>query len=561
MTKENLQSVIPNNDTENNQHSYKIILLCVVIIGLSLRLFFMHGRHFVDDELGTLLWMKKDYHFLLTHFASHWLTMNFYIAFLKLINQFGNGKAWVLVAPSLIGGMALIPIIYQLGLKVGAHKETALIASFLVAVNPFLIRYSVIIRSYSMLLAFAACALLLFFIWQKNKTWTNGVLFGVSLFLAFMMHANTLYHAVFIGILFFCTVYQKDKKNITIILPTIIAAIATIYFYFPLLDQIIVYKQKFSQPSPAPIDYLPELTWRFWGGGFYEVPSLILLGFGLWFSLKKNDSRLSLLLLGIITPLFLSSMAGVSVAKYAMGRFLITTLPIIILFIAEAVQTISLHLKYSRFFMVFLTFSIFLTWLPRTSQVFNRQKVRPWHKIIVFLNKNLKGNDYILPLARAADFNISFISLPQHVDKGRIIKINHFLNQTFDCKKRIRILAISDIPMSDSKTIYQAGQLRVLSYSGDCKEKIAQSILRDIKNALKDRISSEYTSYYRAMVQLLSALPLNNEIPKYISLYYESKLIGLSGGGNPLIRRKNYYLRHHKMIGFDVMKNTFPMKF
>ena len=115
--------------------------------------------------------------------------------------------------------------------------------------------------------------------------------------------------------------------------------------------------------------------------------------------------------------------------------------------------------------------------------------------------------------------------------------------------------------MSDSKTIYQAGKLRVLSYSGDCKEKIAQSILRDIKNALKDRISSEYTSYYRAMVQLLSALPLNNEIPKYISLYYESKLIGLSGGGNPLIRRKNYYLRHHKMIGFDVMKNTFPMKF
>jgi len=307
----------------NGRLNHRLTILGIIIIGTLLRLSFAHNRHFVADELGTLLWVQKDYHFLLTHFNSHWLTMNFYIAFLKFIDHLGGGSAWPLTIPSLIAGIALIPIVYQLGLEVGVSRETAATASFLIAVNPFLIKYSAIIRSYSLMLLFATSALLLFVSWRQHKTWAKGTLCAVSLLLALLTHANSIYQGVFIGILFILTVNQKDKNNITIILPIIAAAIITIYLYFPLINQILVYKQKFSQPAPAPINYLPELTWRFWGGGFYEVPSLLFLGFGIWFSHKKDDNRLSLFVLGIITPIFLSSMAGVSVSKYAMGRFLI----------------------------------------------------------------------------------------------------------------------------------------------------------------------------------------------------------------------------------------------
>lgn len=544
-------------EAEGNQLNHKLLLFIIIIAGLVLRLFFMHNRYFSGDELGTLLWIKRDYQFLLTNFNSHWLTMNFYIIFIKLINHLSHGRAWALIAPSLISGIALIPIVYCLSLKVSAHRENALIAALLIAVNPFLIKYSVIIRSYSMMLFFATAALLIFIIWQRHKTWLNGIIFGGSLFLACLMHANALYHAVFIGALFFLIVDQKDKRNITIVLPTIIAAIATIYLYYPILGQILVYKQKFSQPPPAPINYLPELTRCFWGGGFYGVPSLILFGAGLWTSIKKGNNLLSLLALGIFIPIFLSSMAAVSVCKYAMGRFLITILPIIFLFIAEAISSISTHVKYTHTCAALLSIIILFTWLPHSKQVFNRQKVKPWPKVIHFLNKNLKINNFVIPLARSSRFNIGFLSLPERVDSKKLIKIDQFFGKTSKHPQSLKVMVVSDIPINGKRPLLKAGVLRIFSYTGSCRI-IARSILMDIKNTLRDRIKAGYTPYYKAAIKLSSVLNLDNEIPRYICLYYESKMMK-NPGNNIRTQRRNYYLHHHQIIELNAIKGMLPI--
>jgi hypothetical protein len=85
-------------------------LVGFIALAAALRVVYQTGRPFTGDEVGTLAYLSRDYRYLLTHFDT-WLTMDYYLALAKALSEATGGARWALIAPSLVAGIAAVPLV------------------------------------------------------------------------------------------------------------------------------------------------------------------------------------------------------------------------------------------------------------------------------------------------------------------------------------------------------------------------------------------------------------------------------------------------------------------
>ncbi len=102
-------------------------LIAMTALGAAVRIAFHTGRSFGGDEVGTLFFVQKPAAYILTHFEV-WLSNNYYILLEKGVNQLVGGSDWHLMAATFLAGIATIPAVAALGLKLSG-RTTAVVAA------------------------------------------------------------------------------------------------------------------------------------------------------------------------------------------------------------------------------------------------------------------------------------------------------------------------------------------------------------------------------------------------------------------------------------------------
>ncbi len=146
--------------------------LCITLAGAALRIALAWGRPRLGDEVGTLLNLRMDAGYLLTHFSG-WLTMNYFILAEKGVARLSGSEGWPLEDAAHAGGIATIPLTASLARRLGGGR-LALTAAALTAFNPYLVRFSPVLRAYAPLAALAVWAVDRFFAWRERRTWRAG---------------------------------------------------------------------------------------------------------------------------------------------------------------------------------------------------------------------------------------------------------------------------------------------------------------------------------------------------------------------------------------------------
>ena len=128
-------------------------LALITLAGGVLRIALAWDRPRLGDEVGTLLNLRMDAGYLLTHFSG-WLTMNYFILAEKGVARLSGSEGWPLEILPMLGGITTIPLTASLARRLGGGR-LALTAAALTAFNPYLVRFSPVLRAYALLAALA----------------------------------------------------------------------------------------------------------------------------------------------------------------------------------------------------------------------------------------------------------------------------------------------------------------------------------------------------------------------------------------------------------------------
>lgn len=335
----------------------KIKLLCIIIIGLVLRLINLNQSFWLDEAAQVIessrrfseqLNLVADFHPPLFH-----LLLHFWI-------KLGNSEVWIRLL-SVIFGIFSIVLLYKLGIALGKRKE-ALLASFLLAISPYHIWYSQEARPY-MLFVFISL-LSTYFLIKRN--W-------FSYTLTIILSLYSLYFAPFlvIGHVFYIIVFRK--KEIMLFTKTIIIAII---FFIPWLPSFYLQLKTGTNGffsgwtnivSIMPLKAVPLTFSKFiFGHGSFEnkllysvivIPVFILFFIGVGKELIRKEFRLLIL---FFVP-FISALTISFFVPVIAPQRLIFLLPFFLLILAEIILKLGRKLKILVLAIVYITNIVGLT--------------------------------------------------------------------------------------------------------------------------------------------------------------------------------------------------------
>ena len=130
-----------------------------------------------------------------------------------ICDQLGSSPSLIRI-PSLIAGVALIPLVAALGRRLGGQR-TGLVAALLVAASPFLVFYSVEARSYSLTVALCTASTLLLVRALKDGRRADWVGYSLLAALALMSHYTAF--AFLVGqVVWALVAYPRNRKAVAL---------------------------------------------------------------------------------------------------------------------------------------------------------------------------------------------------------------------------------------------------------------------------------------------------------------------------------------------------------
>ena len=498
-------------------------LVLITLAGAVLRVLYQVDRPFIGDEVGSLIHIQKDYRFLMTHFLEPWLTMPFYLVLLKWIASVSGNNSWAMVLPGIVAGVAVIPLVAAVGVRF-AGRRAALIAAFLVALNPYLIHFSAMIRSYSLMMAFALGALIFLVDWFEAKRWRDGIGFAACAVAALLMSLNGLFFMVFLFLFFaaWAWTHVRDagavKGLASLVVPALAAAVLLATAYVPVLDTLKTYQTLWSTTPPTTVNYIPTLFSEYFATGYLVLPTVLLIGLGLWSAVRDEPRLLWLGSSALVMMLFMSR-GGMSLFPWAAARYLQIILPILILFMAQGI-VFALG-KWPAPACWAAAVLIVASWGPSYVER-NRVKTDyPWQEVASVLKKDLIPGDKILCVNTV---HAELALRPYFMQEKRLfVKPAAYFGQKQEPAERNRLFVISpNVLLASSVPRKTIGKVQVLEYAGTNRTAIGKALLADLDAALDRTINPEQAGHYRLALDVMSALSIPDENAELTSLYYES---------------------------------------
>ena len=397
-----------------------VICLCSLILFVALQ----HGRVFLGDEIGTLRYLKQTPTYILTHFRP-WLTMNYFILFEKGVASLCGATDWRLTLLPIGAAIAVIPLTASLALKLTGSTRTALLAASLAAFNPYLVSLGPMIRAYSLLTAFSLLAVNEFFHWIQRPGWWSGVRCAAAVLFLLLAHMNGIYIVAFLVLLLILQSLSGIRRFLweskTLLIPLGGVAIIVGLAYWRLLPEMAQDTRKWAfDTPPTSMGYVPPVFMTYMGMGYAVWLCVPLLLAGCWSAARER--RALLLLCGaIVLGPILMSLQGVSVDSGAAARYLISSLPLLLIFMAEGIDWLARQIRIPAGAAMAawgLTALVVVCWTPYIRAQFVAKEWWPYSQVAEFLQGQMQKNDVIV-----AGWSIGF-ALSQFFDDSK----NHIMS-------------------------------------------------------------------------------------------------------------------------------------
>ena len=526
----------------------RVALGAICLCALALLIALQHGRVFIGDEVGTLRYLKYSPTHILTHFGA-WLSMNYFILVEKGVAWLCGGADWRLTLLPMAAAIAIIPLTASLALKFTGSTRTALIAASLAAFNPYLISYGPVIRSYSLLVAFSLLAINEFFHWYRQRDWWNGVRCAAVVLLLLLTHLNSIYTVAFLILLLLVDTvslgWSDGRKFLwesrTLWIPLAGAAVVVGAAYWRLLPDIAKLNREWGTDTPpTSMGYLPLVFTVYMGTGYAAFLSALLLLAGSWSAVREK--RTLLLLWGaIILGPVLMSLQGVSVPTGAYARYLIFSLPLLLIVMAEGIVWLAKHVPMQGGAAVAawaLAGLIILCWTPyvHAQFVFKKQwpKQWPYAEVAKFLHEQMQKNDVIV-----AGWGIGF-TLSQFFDdsKDQIMLPDEYVNKVATQVETAvpgRVFYVTGLGLLNGRKahIQRFGLLEVTMYSGDTQRALLQEWRDDLLSRTGGRIYPPFQGDYQLLALLEERLLSGQSADHWRSLADRCRAQNLAGRDFP----------------------------
>ncbi len=486
----------------------RTVLALITVAGAGLRLWYQWGRPFVGDEVGTIIWAKRDYGFIFTSIVEPWLQMNAFVAMTKGLAEASGWNPWVMNLPTLVAGVALVPLVAGVALRV-ATPAVALVAAALAAGNPYLLLWSVTMRAYALLLVGLLIALMGALDWTRAGRWRDGVVCAAGLALALLMHPNAIYSAVALVPVVAVPWWRERRAPTSLLVPLAAAAVVVALFYWPLLPGLRAYSQRGAATPPTTMMWVPWAFGEWFGSGWLGLPSLAVLALGL------RVPRLRPLFWMIVVPPVLASWAGLSGFPWAMARYLVAIVPPLFVVMAAGVATLP---RPARLLAVVV---LLATWVPQIAAMDREKRRYPWPRAAAYIAATTTSADV---LVAADDSNAhtalhTTASLP--ADGAAFGTVAAFLASTPPARLVV-VQAGEPIPARTRQRRFR--HIQVLTYAGDARADVAARALDDLERWLGDRIDPALTGPYKLVLELRTALGRGDPDGRWTRAYYECRM-------------------------------------
>lgn len=500
------------------------IMICALVLYAALQ----HGRIFLGDEIGTLRYIKKSPGYILTHFATH-LTMNYFILVEKGVAWICGASDWRLTVLPIAAAIAIIPLTASLALKFTGSSRTALIAASLTAFNPYMMMWAPMIRSYSLLVALGLIAINEFFHWYLQRDWSSGVRCAVAVLLLLLAHLNGLYTVAFLTLLLtietvfagWSGVRRVFWESKTLWIPLAGAAIIVGIAYWRLLPGIAKVNREWgSDTPPTSMGYLPEVFTTYVGVGYIAVLCFLLVVAGVWSALREKRALLLLCGALILSPV-LMSLQGVSVQTWAYARYLIFSLPLLLILLSGGVDCVARLIARQTGAAVVawsLTAVIILCWTPNLSAQFAAKEKRPYARVAKFLRAEMHKNDVIV-----AGWSLGFTLSQFFPDSDeRIMLPNKYLNRVAaHLDGRVgRVFYVTGLGVASGRTasVHRFGGVEVTTYSGETARALLQEWREDLVHRTAGRVVPPFQGDYQLLALIEERIPSGQSADHWRSL-------------------------------------------
>ncbi len=380
-----------------------ILVTALTAVAAVLRLWTIADWSFKGDEFGTLEWIARSPGEILSHYTQQ-LTMHLYLLGLRGWAALFGDSAWSLKLPSALVGVALVPLVFEIGRR-WFGKEVAFVAAALVALSPLLIRYSRVARAYECVV-FLSCLLF----WVEGLAWSRGgVVWLLSLTLAlFGLLATSLSAApvaCVLGVHAGLRLFQREERGrrwqrtAMLVLPAGLAALAVWSFYRQAMPEILVFREQWTG-SGWRVDWvLPT-----YGHVHRSLRSIawLLMVLGVWEGWRRHRERAQLTLLWATLPWLFFVGVGSTHAVSAFDRFVIATVPAQLLLVALGVWRIAGWARGAQRSIVGVVLSLgllgFLVAHPSYWTRIEQKMARPFEEGLAWVSQKSRSKKDVLVL-------------------------------------------------------------------------------------------------------------------------------------------------------------------
>ena len=520
------------------------ICLCSLILLVALQ----NGRIFLGDEIGTLRYLKQTPGYILTHFRI-WLTMNYFILVEKGVATLCGATDWRLTILPIAAAIAVIPLTASLALRLTDSTRTALLAATLVAFNPYLLMLGPTIRAYSFLTAFSLLAINEFFRWNQWPGWWNGVRCAAAVLFLLLAHLQAIYVVAFLVLLLIVQSFSGMKRFLwesrTLLMPLGVVAILAGLAYWRLLPDMARVSNYWGggYTPPTSLGYIPHVFAIYMGNNYAAFLAVLLLAAGCW-SAAQDKQPLLLLWGAMIVGPILMSLQGIAIDAGGFARYLIFSLPLLLILIAEGIDWITRQIRIRRTAIAAwaLTLVIVACWTPCIHAQFLHQTRWPFAELATSLHAQMHKDDVIIAgwmpgftLSQFFDHPEDRILLPDKYlaqvsnkldspSSGRVFYVTGRTRllppftpvEAAEMHRRFGrdqvVIGASDDRGQDSlrggePRIEDFGQIEVTVYSGDTMRALLQEWREDLLRRTAGHIYPSFQGDYELLALLETELP------------------------------------------------------
>ena len=486
-------------DRPCSRHRFALWLLLTVFLAVALRAVLAWRLPLLDDEVGTWIFLEKDYSFLLTRFVDPWLSMGAFIAGVKSLASVAGESPFVLRLPGLVAS-ALLPLaVAGIVLRLRGSRTTALIAALLVAANPFLVSFGAIARSYALVVTATAFALWALLAWRERPAWTTGWACAAFASIAIVLHLGCLHFVAFLGTVVMIDFLRGERRRElpTLAVPMTVALGLAALYYVPQLPDLAAYKRTWSGPAPFAPLYLPHLAGVVFGAGWLVLPSFTLAMAGWITSIRRDPYRAIVLGAGLAVPILTLAASGTQVYPWTSARFLIFIVPILLMAVAFGLES-PIRKPTVR---VVLTALVLATWVPGLREANARADREPWHDVGDYLRARLSDGDAVL----AAD--LAHVQIRPVLDRtsDHLTRGAEYLGATGERAQTLCVVALS-IRLAGADEHARFGDIEISVYRGSERREIATRVVKDIQSAFGGRADPRFTGLATDCLGLMNGL-------------------------------------------------------